>query len=94
MRGFMTSANDLSISIAILAGGRGLRLGGRDKGLACIQGQPLAWRTYQQLRRYSDDILLSANRHQDQYSRLLPECTLVSDRHTGFRGPRIRVPTT
>lgn len=83
----MTSGNSLSISIAILAGGRGLRLGGQDKGLACIQGQPLVWRTYQQLRPYSEDILLNANRHHDEYSRLLPECRLVSDRHEGFCGP-------
>lgn len=52
----------------VLAGGQGSRLGGRDKGLVEVGGRALI---AQVLARYTpqvDVVLLSANRHRDEYA--------------------------
>ncbi len=54
----------------ILAGGRGSRLGGADKGLLDVDGQPLVQRVAQRLAPQVDTLLLSANRNLDRYRAL------------------------
>ena len=51
----------------ILAGGRGSRLGGIDKGLLDFRGTPLVQRVAQRLVGQVGGLLLSANRHVDRY---------------------------
>lgn len=51
----------------ILAGGRGSRLGGIDKGLLDFHGTPLVQRVAQRLAGQVDALLLSASRHLDCY---------------------------
>lgn len=75
------------ISISILAGGRGTRMDGQDKGLLGLHGQALALRSYLSVRHESQDILINANRHHQQYTSLLPECRLVADRYHNYMGP-------
>ncbi len=50
-----------TIAIAILAGGQGLRLGGRDKALVQLSGRPLLSHLLDRLRPQARRIVLSAN---------------------------------
>jgi molybdopterin-guanine dinucleotide biosynthesis protein A len=54
----------------ILAGGAGRRLGGIDKGLLELDGQPLVQRVALRLAGQVGTLLLSANRHLDRYRAL------------------------
>ena len=55
------------ITGAVLAGGRGLRLGGVEKGLLTWQGQPLAARALDRLAPQVGPRLLVANRQTQAY---------------------------
>lgn len=69
----------------VLAGGRGHRMGGADKGLLPLQGQPLAWHALQRLRPQVGALLVSANRHLDDYAAWgVPVCP---DAQTDYPGP-------
>jgi molybdopterin-guanine dinucleotide biosynthesis protein A len=52
----------------VLAGGQGRRVGGVDKGLLTLEGEPLARRALERLRPQVDQWLISANRHLDIYA--------------------------
>lgn len=52
----------------VLAGGRGTRMGGVDKGLQHFHGQPLARHALERLRPQVDRLMLSANRHPADYA--------------------------
>ncbi|WP_010321936.1 molybdenum cofactor guanylyltransferase MobA [Marinobacterium stanieri] len=69
----------------ILAGGRGLRMGGQDKGLVSLQGKPLAVHVRDRLAPQVGSLLLNANRSIQAYSELGFE--VVSDQVEGFEGP-------
>ena len=69
----------------ILAGGAGLRAGGRDKGLIEWQGQPLVKHVVERLRPQVGRLLISCNRNIEIY-RTLADAT-VSDRRAGYEGP-------
>ncbi len=75
------------ISIAILAGGRASRMNGVDKGLQQLHGQTLVERLLKQLKNASDDILISANRHLNDYQALFPACRIITDEPPDFKGP-------
>jgi len=66
----------MSITGLVLAGGRGTRMGGIDKGLVTFQGEALAARAARQLASQVGHLLISANRHLDEYARL---GTVISD---------------
>lgn len=53
----------------ILAGGSGRRLGGRDKGMVMLGERPLIAWVIAALRPQVGTILISANRHLDEYAR-------------------------
>lgn len=53
----------------VLAGGQGSRLGGVDKGLQPYRGQPLARTALERLSPQVGRVMLSANRHLDEYAR-------------------------
>ena len=59
----------LNITGVILAGGHGTRMGGVDKGLMKLEGKPLIEHVIQRLQPQVPDIIISANRHQDEYAR-------------------------
>lgn len=77
-------ARSETVAAAVLAGGRGQRLGGADKGLVPWQGRPLIAHVVDSLRSVSDDVLVVANRHLDTYAGYARVCR---DAHDGFRGP-------
>lgn len=79
------SANLPPCSILILAGGRGQRMGGRDKGLLAWQGEPLVSHVQRVVRPLSDEVVISCNRNQDAYRAFADQ--LVGDAETGFPGP-------
>jgi molybdopterin-guanine dinucleotide biosynthesis protein A len=54
----------------ILAGGAGRRLGGIDKGLMLLEGRPLVHWVAEALRPQVSRLLISANRHPEQYQQL------------------------
>jgi molybdopterin-guanine dinucleotide biosynthesis protein A len=57
-----------NITGVILAGGRGSRLGGVDKGLVPLHGRPLIEHVIDALRPQVDALLISANRNRDIYT--------------------------
>lgn len=62
--------SESSITALLLAGGRGSRMGGVDKGLQLFQGQPLAKQALQRLRQQTlapAKLLINANRHLSEY---------------------------
>ncbi|KAF1023313.1 MAG: Molybdenum cofactor guanylyltransferase [Paracidovorax wautersii] len=66
----------------VLAGGAGRRMGGVDKGLCLLDGQPLALRTLQRLQRQVGAIAISANRHHDIYAQWCARVWPDDDRAT------------
>lgn len=73
----------------ILAGGRGTRMGGLDKGLQLFHGEPLALHVARRLAPQVDALLVSANRHLDQYATLGAPfgAQVVTDATGDFPGP-------
>lgn len=72
-------------SILLLAGGRGQRMGGQDKGLVSWQGKPLIAHVQAVVRPLTDDLIISCNRNQDRYRPYADQ--LVADAEAGFPGP-------
>ncbi len=62
--------NASDITGCVMAGGRGLRMGGVDKGLAPFLGQPLAAHALQRLAPQVGRLMVNANRHPEEYARL------------------------
>ncbi|WP_413794683.1 MULTISPECIES: molybdenum cofactor guanylyltransferase MobA [unclassified Pseudomonas] len=82
----MTSNTPLpSCSILLLAGGRGQRMGGQDKGLVQWQGEPLIAHLHRQTRAMSDDLIISCNRNAQRYAPYADQ--LVHDEEGDFPGP-------
>lgn len=69
----------------ILAGGRGTRMGGKDKGLVEFNGKPMVQHVLEALRPQVAEVLISANRNEESYRKT--GCRVVSDALTGFAGP-------
>ena len=72
----------------ILAGGRGTRLGGKDKGWVMWEGLPLVEHALSVLSKQTPPparILISANRNVDSYQQT--GHTVVSDERPNFVGP-------
>lgn len=72
-------------SVLILAGGRGARVNGQDKGLLPWRGRPMVAHLHQQLRALTDDLIISCNRNADTYAQWA-DC-LATDEQPGFPGP-------
>lgn len=73
------------ITGVILAGGRGQRMGGVDKGLVALGGKPMVALALDALRPQVGTILINANRNIDEYAAF--GCEVVSDGFEGFLGP-------
>lgn len=80
-----TRLANAAITGVILAGGEGRRMGGADKGLQLLDGQPLVQRVLERLRPQVDTVLISANRNLERYAGL--GCVVVTDTTPGFAGP-------
>ncbi len=62
-------ADPFPVSAIILAGGRGRRVGGQDKGLLVYQHKPLIDHVIARLLPQVEELLISANRNLDEYAR-------------------------
>lgn len=72
-------------SILLLAGGRGQRMGGQDKGLLEWHGQPLIAHLHGLVRPFTDDLIISCNRNAEHYAVFADQ--LVNDPEPDFPGP-------
>src|SRR5690606_10174165 len=72
----------LSCSILILAGGRGSRMGGQDKGLVMWHGKSLINWLHSVARPLTNDLIISCNRNQHRYAGLSDQ--IVSDDEKDF----------
>lgn len=73
-----------SVTAAILAGGAGSRLGGRDKGLESLGGKPLVAHVLVAIRAQADTIVICANRNEEHYRRY---ARTLRDATPDFCGP-------
>jgi molybdopterin-guanine dinucleotide biosynthesis protein A len=73
----------------LLAGGRGTRMGGADKGLQTLHGEPLAAHVLRRLAPQTGALLISANRNRPTYAALGEpfRATVVEDSLPDFPGP-------
>ncbi len=78
-------ANVEDIAAVILAGGRGTRMDGADKGLVDYQHRPLVEWVLQVIRPQVGEVLISANRNIDVYAQY--GCRVIEDALPGFPGP-------
>ncbi|WP_028226869.1 molybdenum cofactor guanylyltransferase MobA [Paraburkholderia ferrariae] len=78
-----------AITGLVLAGGRGQRMGGADKGLQHLQGRPLAAHVLERLAPQVGALAISANRHPETYAALgAPwHAQVLADTLPGFPGP-------
>lgn len=72
-------------SVLLLAGGRGQRMGGADKGLLEWQGRPLIAWLHDLARPLTDDLIISCNRNSERYACFADR--LVQDDDKDFQGP-------
>lgn len=57
------------ITVVIIAGGRGSRMGGQDKGLLELDGKPFIAHLLDSIKPQAKQIVINANRHQNEYRR-------------------------
>lgn len=80
----MSAPDKRNITGLLLAGGRGQRMEGADKGLLPLDGEPLALHVLRRLRPQVAGLMISANRNADLYRQWAP---VVADDLPGQRGP-------
>lgn len=73
------------ITGVVLAGGRGRRMGGIDKGLVEFNGRPMISYALDALRCVADTVLINANRNHETYSDL--GYPVISDLTGDYDGP-------
>ncbi len=69
----------------VLAGGRGSRMGGVDKGLELFNGLPLAFQALQRLRPQVAEMAINANRNLAVYEKF--GASVWPDAQAGYPGP-------
>ncbi|MEK6349520.1 MAG: molybdenum cofactor guanylyltransferase MobA [Burkholderia sp.] len=85
----LTAARRAALTALLLAGGQGSRMGGVDKGLQPLHGEPLAPHVLRRLAPQAGACLISANRNPDVYLALGQpySARVVGDATPGFAGP-------
>ena len=81
----VTAIDPAQITGVVLAGGRGTRMGGLDKGMQLYGGLPLAQHSLHRLHAQVGTVLLNANRNLEQYRSF--GVTVVPDTIADFAGP-------
>ncbi|MCI0399826.1 MAG: molybdenum cofactor guanylyltransferase [Gammaproteobacteria bacterium] len=74
-----------SVTGVILAGGRALRMGGRDKGLIELGGKPLVEYVITGLQPQVAEIIINANRNRKRYATY--GYPIIADMIDGYFGP-------
>lgn len=75
----------MGITGVILAGGRGQRMGGVDKGLQDLQGRPMVQWVLERISPQVDSVLINANQNLARYAEF--GCSVLPDRIPDFAGP-------
>lgn len=73
------------ITGVVLAGGLGRRMGGTDKGLQELRGQPMVHWVIERLAPQVDELLINANQNGERYAAFGHR--VVPDQIPGFAGP-------
>jgi len=73
------------ITAVILAGGKGRRLGGQDKGLVNYKGRPLIEHILHIIKPQVQAIMINANRNLERYAEY--GFPVINDDLTNFQGP-------
>lgn len=73
------------ITGVVLAGGRGSRMGGVDKGLVALRGKPMVALALAALRPQVGRLLINANRNLQEYATF--GCEVIPDALDGYLGP-------
>ena len=73
------------ITGVVLAGGLGRRMGGTDKGLQELRGQPMVYWVIERLAPQVDELLINANQNGERYAAFGHR--VVPDQIPGFAGP-------
>lgn len=73
------------ITGVILAGGRGSRMGGEDKGLVLLNGRAMAEHVAARLQPQVESLFISANRNPERYAAL--GYRVVADALPDYQGP-------
>ena len=74
-----------AVTGVVLAGGRGSRMGGADKGLVEVAGRPMVEHVLAAVERQTGAVAINANRSADRYARY--GHPVIADRLDGFQGP-------
>jgi molybdopterin-guanine dinucleotide biosynthesis protein A len=74
-----------SVTGLILAGGKGSRMGGVDKGLKAFRGKRLVDHVYERLVPQVGGVIINANQNHEEYRTF--GVRVVSDAVGGFAGP-------
>ena len=81
----MNSPEKNNITAVVLAGGRGRRLGGQDKGLMELDGKPLIEHILGLVTPQVSAVIINANRNQQVYANL--GHPVISDNMSDYQGP-------
>ena len=81
----MNTPDKHDVTAVILAGGKGRRMDGRDKGLVKLADRALIEYVIDAIEPQVETILLNANRNQDKYA--IYGYPVISDELAGFQGP-------
>ncbi|MCK5901548.1 MAG: molybdenum cofactor guanylyltransferase [Cocleimonas sp.] len=73
------------ITALILAGGRGQRLGGKDKGLVCYKNKPFIEHVLERIEPQVSTVLINANRNKAQYQAY--GYPVIQDSLAHYQGP-------
>ena len=83
---------EVAVTGVVLAGGRALRMGGRDKAFAAVGGEPIAARTIRLFRSLFPQVLVATNRPDryrtfaiDTVSDVFPGCGPLAGIHAALR---------
>lgn len=78
-------AGNAQVTGLVLAGGRGHRMGGVDKGLELLEGLPLVGHAIQRLQPQTSVLAINANRNLERYAEF--GASVWPDAEASFAGP-------
>lgn len=73
------------VTVVVLAGGQGRRMGGQDKGLIEYQSRPMISHIIDAIKLQTDKLVINANRNQSIYADF--GYPVIEDSYSGFQGP-------
>ena len=76
----------MSLSAAVLAGGKAERMSHQDKGLLLFQDEPMALSVGRAMQQVADSVFINANRNLERYSELGYE-VIADDQSYQGKGP-------